>query len=391
MSTPGGRRTSGGAASTAPQEPMDDETLEEYADIFAHIRANDEARARAGDVRGLWTTANNTISHLSSHFVTEPHVDFSGGWTFQLQNLWHLYYVAGKHCSEEAVAPAILQLIETSQRGLLTRNQLGSSGAVTVEHAPVVVRVGAHIVQQYLWQDLPFLVPDMTSYWQQDGARMSRSQRGRVSAFWASLAAASTAPWAYGLCRIALLVLRDALETQRRLVRAGVEPAGGEDGENAGRTTDMLTVADLLRAAHAWLARAGGRIAQLCDAGDAGGHAASALAIVPVPEDVSQPGPLALAAGVQAVPGGFSSQRWFFWLRRLDEIGAETSPQGDGGGGGGPATAARGGMTSPFVQKVREEKQLARRVTYDMIYAASQSNSTIVQELMRMGRVPLDS
>ncbi|RYC54657.1 hypothetical protein CHU98_g11553 [Xylaria longipes] len=373
MSMPGGRRTSGAMASSTPEPTMDDELLEEYADIFAHMRATDEARARAGDVRGLWTSANNTISHLSSHFVTEPHVDFSGGWTFQLQNLWHLYYVTGKYCSEDAVAPTVLQLIETSQRGLLARNRIGSSGVVEVEHAPVVVRVGNHIIHQYLWQDLPFLVPDMTSYWIQDCARMSCSQRVKISSFWASLVAASSASWSFGLCRIALMVLRDTLETQRPLVRAGVEP-GGEDSENTGRTIDMLTIADLLRAANAWLERAGARITQLCEAGD--GNAAARLTI-PVPEDVSLPGPLAQAAGIQAVPGGFSSPRWFFWLQRLDEIGAETTPQGSAG------------MTLPYVQRVREEKQLARRVTYNMIYAASQSNSTIVQELMRMGRVPL--
>ncbi|KAI0455019.1 hypothetical protein F5B21DRAFT_219915 [Xylaria acuta] len=378
MSVPGGRRTSGGAASSTPEPTLDDEVLEEYADIFAHMRVTDEARARAGDVRGLWTSANNTISHLSSHFVTEPHVDFSGGWTFQLQNLWHLYYVTGKYCLEDAVAPAVLQLIETSQRGLLARNRIDGSGAVEVEHAPVVVRVGNHIIHQYLWQDLPFLVPDMTSYWIQDCARMSCSQRVRINSFWASLVAASSASWSYGLCRIALMVLRDTLETQRPLVRAGVEP-GGEDSENAGRTVDMLTIADLLRAANAWLERAGARIAQLCEAGD--GHATARLTI-PVPEEVSVPGPLAQAAGIQAVPGGFSSQRWFFWLQRLDEIGAEASPQGSAG-------SLAMGMASPFVQRVREEKQLARRVTYNMIYTASQSNSTVVQELMRMGRVPL--
>ncbi|KAI0479934.1 hypothetical protein F4859DRAFT_503834 [Xylaria cf. heliscus] len=378
MSMSGGRRTSGEAASSTPEPTMDDEVLEEYADIFAHMRATDEARARAGDVRGLWTSANNTISHLSSRFVTEPHVDFSGGWTFQLQNLWHLYYVTGKYCAEDVVAPAVLQLLETSQRGLLARNQIGGSGAVEVEHAPVVVRVGNHIIHQYLWQDLPFLVPDMTSYWIQDCARMSYSQRVRINSFWASLVAASSASWSYGLCRIALMVLRDTLETQRPLVRAGVEP-GGEDSENSGRTVDMLTIADLLRAANAWLERAGARITQLCEAGD--GNATARLTI-PVPEEVSDPGPLAQAAGIQAVPGGFSSQRWFFWLQRLDEIGADTSPQGS-------TSSSATGMTSPFVQRVREEKQLARRVTYNMIYTASQSNSTIVQELMRMGRVPV--
>ncbi|KAJ3577396.1 hypothetical protein NPX13_g3171 [Xylaria arbuscula] len=129
MSTPG-EGHAGAAVSVAPDQGLDEETLEEYADIFAHMRTNDEARARAGDVRGLWTTADNTISHLSSHFVTEPHVDFSSGWTFQLQNLWHLYYVTGKFCSEDAVAPVVLQLIETSHRGLLARNQISSNVSV---------------------------------------------------------------------------------------------------------------------------------------------------------------------------------------------------------------------------------------------------------------------
>jgi hypothetical protein len=361
MFTPDEGLISGGAASTASESSMVDEIQEEYADIFAHMRATDEARARAGDVRGLWTTANNTISHLSSRFVTEPHVDFSGGWTFQLQNLWHLYFVTGKYCSEDTVAPMVLQLVETSQRGLLTRSQIGSNGGVEMEHAPVVVRVGSHIIQQYLWQDLPFLVPDMTSYWAQDCARMSRSQRVRISFFWASIVAASSAPWSYDLCRIALMVLR-------------------EDSENTGRTIDMLTIADLLVAVNAWLVRAGSRIAQLCEAGD---DNAAEIMTLPVPEEVSQLGPLAQAAGIRAIPGGFSSQRWLFWLQRLDEIGAETSPPQNSPGSSVP------GMTSPFVQRAREEKQLARRVAQNMVYVVSQSNSTIMQELMRMGRLPL--
>ncbi|KAI1823422.1 hypothetical protein F4861DRAFT_325198 [Xylaria intraflava] len=364
------------ATGTTAEEMIDDETLEGYAEVFAHLRVTDEARARAGDLRGLWTTASNTISHLSSHFVTEPHVDFSGGWTFQLQNLWHLYYVAGKYCPEDVVAPVILQLIETSQRGLLARHQIGGSGAVEIEYASVMVPVGGHIMRQYLWQDMPFLVPDMTDYWVQDCARMSRSQRMKISSFWASLVAASSAPWSYGMCRIALLTLRDTLETQRRLVLAGVEP-GGQDSENPGRTIDMLTIADLLPAVHAWLTQAGGRITQLCEEGD--GQAATSLAM-PVPEDVSRPGPLAVAAGIQAAPGGFSSQRWLFWLRRLDEIGAESSPQ-----------ISAGGMASPFVQSARREKQMARRVAHNMIYTASQSNSAIVGELMRMRRLPVSA
>ncbi|KAI1270076.1 hypothetical protein F5Y18DRAFT_2943 [Xylariaceae sp. FL1019] len=380
MSTPGGRRQSHRSNSMVPEQAAVEEVDDEYADVFAHIRVTDEARARALDVRGLWTTANNTIAHLSSHFVTEPNVDFASAWTFQLQNLWHLFYVAGKHCSEDMVAPLVLLVIETSQRGLLERNQVGSAGSgVQIEHAPVFVTVGNHLTQQYLWRDLPLMVPDMTDYWTSDCAQMSRSQRARISFFWASLVAASSSPWSYGLCRVALIVLRDGLEKERPLVRAGIDPSG-QDSENAGRTIDMLTVADLLPAINAWLLRAGGRIAQLCEAGD--GNAAAGLAL-PAPDEISQPGPRAEAAGVQGVPGGFSSQRWFFWLHRLEELGAEspTSPQmGD---------ASFGGLPSPYLRSILEEKQQARRTAHNMIYTASQSNSTMVQELMRVGRLPI--
>jgi hypothetical protein len=375
MSTPSHRRTSGATPSTPPGSITDDEIEDEYEGMFAHFRATYDARARAGDVRGLWMTANNTISHLSSHFVTEPHVDFSGVWMLQLKNLWHLYFVAGRHCpSEEMLAPLVLQLIETSQRGLLARSRIGSDGALEIEHAPVVVQVGAHVIQQYVWQDLPFFVPHMTGYWVRDCARMSHTQRVRISSFWGSLVAASSAPWSYGLCRIALIVLRDTLETQRRLVRAVVEP-GGENSENSDRTIDMLTMADLLPAVNEWLTRAGRRIAQLCEAGDSGVAAGLAL---PVSDEVSQLGPLAQAAGVPPVSGGFSTQRWFYWLRRLEEIGAESTPPQ-------PGTT----MASIFVQRAREGKEVARQVAQNMIYVASQSNSTIVQELIRMRRLPL--
>ncbi|KAI1327319.1 hypothetical protein F5Y16DRAFT_198333 [Xylariaceae sp. FL0255] len=369
------------AALAAPQQQIagTEEVRDEYADVFAHMRITDEARARARDVRGLWMTANNTISHLSSHFVTEPGVDFRGAWIFQLQNLWHLFYVAGKHCSEEMMAPMVLLIIETSQRGLLERSQMGEDGNARLEHAPVLVPVGNVVIQQYVWQDLPLLVPDMTTYWITDCAQMSRSQRTRISFFWASLVAASSSSWSYSLCRIALLVLRDTLEKERRLVRAGVDPVG-EDSENRGRTVDMLTIADLMPAVNAWVVRAGGRLAQLCIAGD---NNAAANWTMPLPEEISQLGPLAEAAGIQAAPGGFSSQRWLFWLRRLDEIGAESSAPTS------PENNYMMEMPSPFVQRVREEKNLARRVAHNMIYIASQSNSPMVHELMRVRRLPI--
>ncbi|KAI1495036.1 hypothetical protein F5X96DRAFT_340274 [Biscogniauxia mediterranea] len=378
MTTPSGHDMRGGRESPDSDSISADNVQQHFADIFAHLRTADETRARAGDVRGLWSTADGTISHLSSRFVTEPNVDFSGGWSLQLQNLWHLYYVAGKHCPEDAMAPLVLQVVETSQRGLLSRTHTSSSGEVEIEQARIIVQIGNHTIQQSLWHDLPLMVPNMVDYWVRDCAHMSRTQRVRISFFLASLTAASTAPWAYGLCSIALIVLRDTLEKERRLVRVGVEP-GGEDSENAGRSTDMLTISDLLLCVNAWLVRAGGRIVQLCEMGD--GNPGRVLPWS-VPDAVSQPGPLAVEAGVQTFPGGFSSQRWFFWLRRLEAIGAE-APSSAGQETGSSSS------TAPFVQRVREEKHLARQVAYNMVYAATQSDSSIVRELMRVGRLPL--
>ncbi|KAI0024157.1 hypothetical protein F4780DRAFT_640051 [Xylariomycetidae sp. FL0641] len=362
----------GYAPEYASAQPAED-SEEDYAEIFAQLREADEARARAGDVRSLWTTANSTISHLSSRFVTEPNVDFSGGWQLQLQNLWHLYYVAGRYCAEESVAPLVLQVLETSQRGLLSRRQFSSNGRPGgTEHASFLVDLGGQATPQYLWREMPLFVPAMSGYWFQDCARMSKSQRVRTSFFLSSLVAASTEQWAYGLCNIALMVLRDTLESERRLVSAVVEP-GGEESENPGRSMDMLTISDLLPSANAWLMRAGSRIAQLCEMGD---RSASREASVPGGDGLSQLGTLALEAGVRNVAGGFSTARWFFWLRRLEEIGVET-----------PSPSSFG--AAPFIQRVRAEKQQARQVAHNMLYSASQMDSSIVGELMRIRRLPL--
>ncbi|CAJ2502826.1 Uu.00g102200.m01.CDS01 [Anthostomella pinea] len=359
MPTPAESKVSDRRFTPEPDSISAEDVQQEFADIFAELREADET--------------HSTISHLSSRFVTEPNVDFSGGWQLQLRNLWHLYYVAGKHCNEAAVSPLILQIVEISQRGVLPRNRLNSDGTAELECAPIMVMAGTRQVRQFLWVDLPLLVPAMREYWSHDCARMSRSQRVRISFFLGSLAATSTGQWAYGLCSIALVLLRDTLEKDRRLVRVGVEP-GGEDSENTGQSTDMLTIADLLPAVSTWLVQAGSRIVQLCEAGD--GTTQGWLTTAP-PDDVYSLGPLAVEAGVQPVFGGFNRLRWFFWPHRLDAIGAEAPGQ------------ETGGNSTPFVQRVKAEKQMVRRVAHNMVYAASQSNSSIVQELLRMGRLPL--
>ncbi|KAI0601278.1 hypothetical protein F4775DRAFT_440493 [Biscogniauxia sp. FL1348] len=347
--------------------------------IFAQLRAGDKAQAQAEDAMGLLSKADIIISYLSFQFITNPNSDFSHTWLPQLENLWHMYYVAAKYCSPAAVAPLVLQVVETSQRGMLWRTRIDNNGNIELEPARLTVQSGNDTIELFLWHQLPLMVRNMTNYWVRDCAHMSRMQRKRLSFFLTSLSAASTDPWAYELCYIGLIVLCDTLEEQRMLFPVVVVP-GGEDSEDAGRSIDMLAISDLLRCVNSWLCTAGSRIVQLCEMGDANTYKGLPKGMS---DAVTQLGPLAVEDGVQAVPCGFSSQRWFFWLRRLEALG-DVAPSRHAS----PESESSRSMGS-FRQRAEEFGQIAMRVAKNMVYTAAQSDSVIVRELMRMGKLPL--
>ncbi|KAK4122870.1 hypothetical protein N657DRAFT_646627 [Parathielavia appendiculata] len=163
-----------------------------------------------------------------------------------------------------------------------------------------------------IWTDLPFLVPDMTAHWINESAAMSSAQRLSGAQFLAQLAAAGAAA-DDALCGIALEVLREALETRRSL-----GPLIATDQDSA-RQLRRLSVADLLPAANAWLFTAGRKLVQLSDAEreDRFPVEVGRLGELIVSSDAAPSGRI---TGEAPRHGGFSPQRWTWWLHRLDEI-----------------------------------------------------------------------
>jgi hypothetical protein len=69
-----------------------------------------------------------------------------------------------------------------------------------------------------IYRDLPFLVGDMTDYWIRESGTMSTDQRQNFASFLAKLSAVGVASGKLYGC--ALIVLRDTLESTRRLGKA---------------------------------------------------------------------------------------------------------------------------------------------------------------------------
>src|SRR5271156_6984511 len=81
-----------------------------------------------------------------------------------------------------------------------------------------------------IYKDLPFLVGDMTDYWIRESRSMSTNQRQNFASFLAKLSAAGVAD--DKLCGCALIILRDTLESTRRLNKAAPGPTVATDGQD---------------------------------------------------------------------------------------------------------------------------------------------------------------
>ena len=212
-------------------------------------------------------------------------------------------------------------------------------GAINTEpDSPKLDRLALHIIQTReqgqeetstsdgcrVWIDLPFLLQDMITNWTNECAAMSSSERLSGAQFLALLAAAgATADDAF--CSISLI---DALETPRPLGR--LAPAD----RDAARQMQDLTIADLLPAANAWLITAGRKLVQLSEEerdqfspeverlGELVAPSPAAAAATPTPASGTSDAPPSAGPLLQELPrhGGFSPQRWAWWLRRLDVI-----------------------------------------------------------------------
>lgn len=212
-----------------------------------------------------------------------------------LHNLWYLYYQGGRYMSHESTEHdrLVLDVVRTRGLGPLTRPAPSGCG-IDIARTPA----GA------LWNDLPYLVTDMTDYWVNDCATMDATQRVNFASFLAKLA--STRVDGDRLCQIALVLFRDALETEREF---GTAKALADADPR--RTMLDLSIAALLPAVCTWLNEAGRNLLLLSDA-----------SWNSCPATIAQCGETFIESELgRRAPAGFSPWRWMYWLKRLHEIG----------------------------------------------------------------------
>lgn len=262
----------------------------------------DSAR-REGNDNGLWVSTTSKWFSINLRF-SQCQVS-SHALEIDLHDLWFMYYHASKNISHDnpALDRLAFQVMQAREQGALSRQ---SSGPHAIERA---VTSGGII-----WTDLPFLVSDMTEFWIKDCAVMDAAQRLNFATFLAKLASVGLA--SDKLCSIALIVLRDTLETPRPLGKL-VNPSE----EDPDRSLHDLSVGELLPAANVWLFQTGVKLIQLSDQqwNDCS-------------NDIGHIGDLCrddTSGFVNATSAGFSPGRWVFWLRRLEEIVQEASNAGD--------------------------------------------------------------
>jgi hypothetical protein len=262
-----------------------------------------------GDGNMMWQSAWSMMSSINSRFAAADSVSAPDPalLDIDMHDLWHTYWHGAVNTAPDSpkLDRLALQIIQSREQGTLAVTT--NSGNLGIAAAVAVTSEGYRI-----WTDLPFLVQDMTAHWIHNCAVMSSAERLSGAQFLALLAAAGTAA-DDALCGIALVVLREALETPRGL---GHLTARGPDPN---RQLQDLSIADLLPPTNAWIFTAGRKLVQLSD-----------VKWKRCPADVGKLGELVLAQSATTDPTfadvalptheGFSPQRWTWWLRRLEQL-----------------------------------------------------------------------
>lgn len=255
-----------------------------------------EAARREGDDNSLWVSAQSMWMSINNRYSRSQATgeDFA----VDLHDLWFIYCQASMNISSQSPCQdrLALQILQAREQGALTRQNPDHSTTDSASTSDGVI-----------WIDLPYLVSDMTEFWAANYATMSGSQRLNISAFLARLASVGVA--GDRLCGIALMVLRETLETTR--------PIGEfqeNENEDPSGTSDGLNIAALLPSVNVWLFHAGIKIVDLAESSwnDCPAHL-SALGEL-----------LRQSSSEEFTKVGFSTQRWLYWLKRLQEI-AETT------------------------------------------------------------------
>lgn len=281
-----------------------------------------EARAD-GDANKLWQAAGSLSSiHRQYARPGKPAAELE----IDLHDLWFTYYHAARNtlADNPMLDRLVVQILQAREIGPLRRASPAAADTASTSDGVI-------------WADLPFLAPDMTFFWLEDWARMSADNRLGLSTFLAKLA--SVGVCRDRLCGIGLVLLRDTLETMRPLGAVssddddddGTDSGKERSAENAARRPQDVTVAELLPAVNAWMFHAGYKVIQLADArwtGDDG-------ALGPLLR--ADPSSSAMSAG------GFSPERWIYWLKRMEQIAEEAESAGD---------ARLGGLTRRYMDNM---------------------------------------
>lgn len=271
--------------STLPELMSSDGATRDKEDVRAAA-----ARGEFEELRGL--AFNNRTSIISERYCTVGDgVDSLEGY---LHSTWHIYYQLGRYTSHETPNhdSLVLDILRIQGLGLLTRPVLGVYGIDI-----------ARTIEGTLWNDLPFLVTDMTGYWITNCASLSGIQRLNFASFLAKLASARVSK--DRMCQIALVLFRTALEEGREL-----GTTEGPDEEDAQRNIKSLDIAQLLPSVCAWIKEAGHNIIQL-----------SEVSWNDCPNTIGHGGEMFFQSELgKRSPAGFTPWRWMYWLKRLHEI-----------------------------------------------------------------------
>ncbi|RAQ72437.1 hypothetical protein AFCA_009784 [Aspergillus flavus] len=247
-----------------------------------HIAAIDTERESNGynNDNKFWHQSRLFMQNISSRYTkSDLPIDF---YEYDMRELWYMIIQGAKitdakHPAQDRLAG---QILHAREMGVLHR--MSATSGVEEE---------ASTSKGKIWVDLPFLTQEFQVAWNA-ADELPAKQRQNLSAFIARLSA-----WGVcgsELCVCALSIFRDTFETRR--------PLTATDDQQG---NSLLPIADLLPAAVAWFELCGYKIENLCLSGH--GFESSTLG--------------ELAREAQVVPDtGFSTSRWLFWRRRLEEI-----------------------------------------------------------------------
>ncbi|KAF5660337.1 hypothetical protein FDENT_13754 [Fusarium denticulatum] len=211
-----------------------------------------------------------------------------------LHDLWHLYSQVARHTSHETPEHdrVVLDILKIQGRGVLTRPVPGLFGVDI-----------ARTVEGTLWNDLPFLVTDMTKFWIDNDVKLSGSHRINFASFLAKLAATRVSE--DRMCQIALVIFRSALEEPREL-----NTGQASDEEDRSRDMTELDLVQLLPSVSVWIQEAGYNLVQLSD-----------VSWNDCPSALGEGGTKFVESELgKRCPYGFTPWRWMYWLKRLYEI-----------------------------------------------------------------------